>query len=96
MRAEASPWRGAAPLLLASTSATRRMLLEGAGLPVETEAPGIDERALEAAAREGAAEIARRLAAEKALAVSRRNQVDPRGDLWMAVLESTGQPVRFT
>jgi 6-phosphofructokinase 1 len=30
------------------------------------------------------------------LAVSRRNQVDPRGDLWMAVLESTGQPVRFT
>ncbi len=31
-----------------------------------------------------------------ALTVSRRNQVDPRGDLWMAVLESTGQPVRFT
>ena len=31
-----------------------------------------------------------------ALAVSRRNQVDPRGDLWMAVLESTGQPVQFT
>jgi 6-phosphofructokinase 1 len=31
-----------------------------------------------------------------ALAVSRRNQVDPRGDLWTAVLESTGQPVRFT
>src|SRR6185312_16155379 len=31
-----------------------------------------------------------------ALAVSRRKQVDPRGDLWMAVLESTGQPVRFT
>ena len=30
------------------------------------------------------------------LAVSRRNQVDPRGDLWMSVLESTGQPVRFT
>ena len=23
-------------------------------------------------------------------------EVDPRGDLWMAVLESTGQPVRFT
>ena len=23
-------------------------------------------------------------------------RVDPRGDLWMAVLESTGQPVRFT
>ena len=30
-----------------------------------------------------------------AAAVSRRNQVDPHGDLWMAVLESTGQPVTF-
>jgi 6-phosphofructokinase 1 len=30
-----------------------------------------------------------------AAAVSRRNQVDPGGDLWTAVLESTGQPVRF-
>ena len=30
-----------------------------------------------------------------AAAVSRRNQVDPHGDLWTAVLESTGQPVRF-
>ena len=30
-----------------------------------------------------------------AAAVSRRNMVDPGGDLWMAVLESTGQPVRF-
>jgi 6-phosphofructokinase 1 len=29
------------------------------------------------------------------VAVSRRNQVDPHGDLWMAVLESTGQPARF-
>ena len=29
------------------------------------------------------------------VAVSRCNQVDPHGDLWMAVLESTGQPVRF-
>lgn len=29
------------------------------------------------------------------LAVSRRNRVDPHGDLWMAVLESTGQPWRF-
>jgi 6-phosphofructokinase 1 len=29
------------------------------------------------------------------VAVSRRNQVDPMGDLWLAVLESTGQPVRF-
>jgi 6-phosphofructokinase 1 len=30
-----------------------------------------------------------------AVAVSSRNQVDPHGDLWMAVLESTQQPVRF-
>jgi 6-phosphofructokinase 1 len=30
-----------------------------------------------------------------AAAVSRRNQVDPHGDLWTAVLESTGQPIRF-
>lgn len=30
-----------------------------------------------------------------ALAVSKRNQVDPHGDLWMSVLEATGQPVRF-
>jgi 6-phosphofructokinase 1 len=29
------------------------------------------------------------------MAVSKRNTVDPHGDLWMAVLESTGQPVRF-
>ena len=29
------------------------------------------------------------------VAVSRRNQVDPHGDLWMAVLETTGQPMRF-
>jgi len=29
------------------------------------------------------------------LAVSRRNQVDPHGDLWMSVLEATGQPMRF-
>jgi 6-phosphofructokinase 1 len=30
-----------------------------------------------------------------ALAVSRRNQVDPHGDLWMSVLEATGQPMRL-
>jgi 6-phosphofructokinase 1 len=29
------------------------------------------------------------------LAVSRRNQVDPNGDLWLAVLEATGQPAIF-
>jgi 6-phosphofructokinase 1 len=29
------------------------------------------------------------------LAISRGNQVDPYGDLWLSVLESTGQPMRF-
>ena len=31
-----------------------------------------------------------------ALAVSRRNQVCPDGDLWLSVLEATGQPLSFT
>jgi 6-phosphofructokinase 1 len=30
-----------------------------------------------------------------ALAVAGRNQVDPHGDLWMSVLETTGQPKQF-
>ena len=29
------------------------------------------------------------------LAISKRNLVDPHGDLWMTVLEATGQPLRF-
>lgn len=29
------------------------------------------------------------------VAISQRNQVDPAGDLWMSVLEATGQPPRF-
>jgi 6-phosphofructokinase 1 len=29
------------------------------------------------------------------LAIGSRNQVDPDGDLWMSVLEATGQPSRF-
>jgi septum formation protein len=68
-------WTGPAPLLLASTSGTRCALLESAGIPVETEAPGVDERAIEASAEgEGLdpSGLAARLAAEKALAVSRR------------------------
>ncbi|MBF9233102.1 Maf family protein [Microvirga alba] len=69
-------WVAAAPLLLASTSRTRRTLLESAGLSVETQSPDVDERAVEAAARSEALspiDLARRLATEKALAVSRRN-----------------------
>jgi 6-phosphofructokinase 1 len=30
------------------------------------------------------------------LAVATRNTVDPEGDLWMSVLEATGQPTAFT
>lgn len=72
-------WRGPDPLLLASASPARRRLLEAAGLPVETCAAGIEERAIEAdlaldAAGRGdlAQRLAERLAREKALAVSRR------------------------
>jgi septum formation protein len=63
-------WRGAAPPVLASTSATRRMLLESAGLDVEVRAPDIDERSIDAATQ-GAFATAFHLAREKALAVSR-------------------------
>ncbi|WP_375465654.1 Maf family protein [uncultured Methylobacterium sp.] len=64
-------WRGAGPLLLASTSPTRRALLEAAGLPVETVAPGIDERALESAcAGLDPRALALRLAEAKAGAVA--------------------------
>jgi septum formation protein len=66
-------WQVHAPLVLASTSPTRRTLLASAGLPLETEAPGIDERTIEASLRgQGPARIASCLAREKALAVSRR------------------------
>lgn len=69
-------WTPAEKLLLASTSATRLALLVSAGLPVETQNAGIDERAVEAAAAHeklDPAALAGRLAAEKALAVSRRH-----------------------
>lgn len=69
----ASPWRGSRPLLLASTSATRRALLASAGLTVETESPGVDERAVEADCAGLAPEaLARRLAEAKAAAVAAR------------------------
>jgi septum formation protein len=41
-------WRGGAPLVLASGSATRLQLLEAAGLVVEVIKPVVDERAIEA------------------------------------------------
>jgi septum formation protein len=65
-----SLWRGSAPLILASTSATRRLLLENAGVKVETQSPGVDERSVETTFL-APPDVARRLAAEKTVAVSR-------------------------
>ena len=64
-------WRPPQPLVLASTSSARRMLLEGAGIPVEVRPAMIDERAIEvraALARSGS--VAALLAVAKARAVS--------------------------
>ncbi len=68
-----SPWLRPDPLLLASTSPTRRLLLEGAALPVETAAPDVDERALEAASRTlSPPDLALTLARAKAASVAAR------------------------
>jgi septum formation protein len=69
-------WIAERPLILASTSVTRLNLLSNAGLPLETEASHVDERAVEAAGLQDGLDpssLAGRLAAEKALAVSRRH-----------------------
>jgi septum formation protein len=66
-------WIAPRPLVLASASATRRGLLESAGLPVETDPSRVDERAVERGSSKVApAELALRLAEEKALEVGRR------------------------
>jgi septum formation protein len=72
--AAGSIWLAEKPPLLASTSTARRLLMEAVGLPVETEAAGIDERAIEVS-MPGAkpAAIAERLAGEKAAAVAARH-----------------------
>ncbi|WP_349369511.1 Maf family protein [Salinarimonas sp.] len=66
-------WRDPAPLVLASTSATRKTLLAATGLAFETARPEVDERAIEAQALAGGASpetLAVTLAREKALSVS--------------------------
>jgi septum formation protein len=66
-------WRGAAPLVLASRSESRRALLKAAGLDAEVVEPGVDERALEDRhlKRGGSLEsLALELARAKAFAVS--------------------------
>lgn len=67
-------WLADAPLILASQSKTRRMLLTAAGVPVEADPADLDERALEANAQaESAAAAAALLAREKAIAVARKH-----------------------
>lgn len=62
-------WLDEHPLVLASGSAVRRMLLEAASIPVEVHPTSIDERAIEARANLcTAADVAALLAREKALA----------------------------
>lgn len=64
------------PLILASQSPFRRMLMENAGLAFETSAAEIDERAVEAALavrRPTPQQVAEALAIEKARDVAQRN-----------------------
>ncbi len=78
-------WRGRDPLVLASQSGSRRMLLENAGLAFETRPAALDERAIQD--RSGLSDpgaIAALLAREKALAVSRL-----RPDAWVIGADQT-------
>ena len=73
MSASGSFWRGDTALCLASGSATRRSMLENAGLPIEVIRPEVDERAVEADVVAGGGEasgVAATLAAAKVLVVS--------------------------
>lgn len=66
-------WRGTNPLILASQSASRKMLLANAGLPFAAIPAAIDERAIQQGAGISApGEIAALLAREKARFVSER------------------------
>jgi len=64
-------WRGKTPLILASQSGARKMLLANAGLEFEAETADIDERGIQAASKlSNPREIGLLLAREKAKAVS--------------------------
>jgi septum formation protein len=68
-----SLWRGDTPLILASQSRARQMLLANAGIDFEAAPAHIDERAIQdAAGAVSPSAIAARLAREKALVVSAR------------------------
>ena len=67
-------WRGNNPLILASQSRARQMLLANAGIPFDAVPADIDERALQKDSGLAApSEIASLLAREKALLVSSKN-----------------------
>ena len=67
-----SLWQNVQPLVLASRSASRRAMLEAAGIPVEICIPDVDERTVEKAAGMPAPPAAATLLArEKAKAASR-------------------------
>ena len=67
-------WLADAPLILASQSKTRRMLLAAAGVPVEVDAADLDERGFEAGIRsQSAGAVAALLAREKAMTVARKH-----------------------
>ena len=66
-----SLWLANQPLVLASKSASRRFLLESAGIPIEISVADVDERGIEAkASLADPGAVAGLLAREKALAVS--------------------------
>ncbi|WP_027535003.1 Maf family nucleotide pyrophosphatase [Bradyrhizobium sp. WSM3983] len=66
-----SLWRGKSPLILASQSGARKMLLANAGLEFEAVTADIDERGIQAASKlSNPREIGLLLAREKAKAVS--------------------------
>lgn len=66
-----SLWRGTSPLILASQSSARKMLLANAGLAFEAVTADIDERGIQAASKlSNPREIALLLAREKARAVA--------------------------
>ena len=66
-------WRADRPLVLASKSEIRRIVLSNAGIPVETQPADIDERAIErdAGTRDPSA-VAALLAREKARTIAAR------------------------
>jgi septum formation protein len=66
-------WLGEQPLILASQSRARQMLLANTGIDFEAKPAGIDERALQQSSQLSApADIAALLAGEKAVAISRQ------------------------